>query len=310
MMHFVYLYFISVYQIPSKSVDNILILDRINDIFNQYKEKAIYMQGEVDETIHYNSKYELYTKYRFKQNQNSRLLEQQITSPNGHVSHIVHVFNTKYGFTLSRNSSSASIQYVLVATYPGVDHSVNKEIASTISRFTTYPVRAYVQSKPSLKLNIEERSDGQYVIIHHDDKTSNSTGWAKHDKHNGLFISERHIRNYMKTGSGRGIWNISEIHYEYINKDGSMLPLKIVRTDSTEGVPNDTRSREMLYRVHYDQNVPDEDFTLSAFGMLEPYGITWERPRPWWIYFGLAGGGCLVGIVLIGVFLRRRYGAS
>lgn len=80
--------------------------------------------------------------------------------------------------------------------------------------------------------------------------------------------------------------------------------------DLTAALGGNKIETEIAYEVNENAVLNESDFTLTAFGLPEPPGITWERPTPWWIYFGLIGGGCLVGFVLIGVFLRRRYGAS
>ncbi|MCS6976044.1 MAG: hypothetical protein NZM31_03410 [Gemmatales bacterium] len=45
----------------------------------------------------------------------------------------------------------------------------------------------------------------------------------------------------------------------------------------------------------------EAEFTLSAFGLPEPPGVTWERPTPWWLY-GIAVGFALV--VLSGILYR------
>ena len=104
----------------------------------------------------------------------------------------------------------------------------------------------------------------------------------------------------------------TNILYSYINNNGTLLVSKIryeydPLLESEKGTYS---TLEFIFNYHDNCMMHDYEFTLSAFGLPEPFGITWERPRPWWVYFGLAGVGCLVGIVLIGVFLRRRYGAS
>jgi hypothetical protein len=49
----------------------------------------------------------------------------------------------------------------------------------------------------------------------------------------------------------------------------------------------------------------DADFTLSAFGLNEPPGITWERPTPWWLW--LIGSAFALLLVAAGfTWLKRR----
>jgi hypothetical protein len=55
-----------------------------------------------------------------------------------------------------------------------------------------------------------------------------------------------------------------------------------------------------IVRIRADFNLrlpepppPERDFTLSAFGLPEPPGVTWERSTPGWLY------GILVGFALI-----------
>jgi hypothetical protein len=49
---------------------------------------------------------------------------------------------------------------------------------------------------------------------------------------------------------------------------------------------------------------PDSDFTLSAFGLPEPFGIEWEKPTPWWLYIG---GGTL-GLIALAALGYRLFG--
>ena len=58
--------------------------------------------------------------------------------------------------------------------------------------------------------------------------------------------------------------------------------------------------------ITYDPRPPRElDFTLSAFGLPEPYGVTWDRPTPWWLYIG-GGTLAVLVIVILGYRWRRR----
>ena len=51
---------------------------------------------------------------------------------------------------------------------------------------------------------------------------------------------------------------------------------------------------------------PESDFTVSAFGLPEPYGVEWEKPIPWWLY--LSGGGLGIIVLLAVVYRLRKAG--
>jgi hypothetical protein len=58
------------------------------------------------------------------------------------------------------------------------------------------------------------------------------------------------------------------------------------------------------YETWDDKASPNEaDYSLSAFGLPEPFGIEWEKPTPWWLF--LIGGGLGI-IVLLAVGYRLR----
>lgn len=49
----------------------------------------------------------------------------------------------------------------------------------------------------------------------------------------------------------------------------------------------------------------DGRFTLSYYGLPEPFGIEWERPTPWWLYTGIAAGALVLLIFLLGNWKRQ-----
>ena len=53
---------------------------------------------------------------------------------------------------------------------------------------------------------------------------------------------------------------------------------------------------------------PESAFTLTAFGLPEPFGVTWERPTPWWLY-ALISAGVLFVVAVIVSFWKRRLAA-
>ena len=52
----------------------------------------------------------------------------------------------------------------------------------------------------------------------------------------------------------------------------------------------------------------NSEFTLTAFGLPEPFGVTWDRPTPWWLY-ALNSAGVLFVVAVIVSFWKRRLAA-
>ncbi len=50
---------------------------------------------------------------------------------------------------------------------------------------------------------------------------------------------------------------------------------------------------------------PVEEFTLSAFGLPEPVGVTWKKPTPTYVRILVAAGAC-GGLALLFRYLSRR----
>jgi hypothetical protein len=62
------------------------------------------------------------------------------------------------------------------------------------------------------------------------------------------------------------------------------------------------------YRVAFQEDVPNELFTLSSFGLPEPVGVTWTKPR-WPLYlWGVGGSVVCAGLALL--FWRFRSNAK
>lgn len=57
-----------------------------------------------------------------------------------------------------------------------------------------------------------------------------------------------------------------------------------------------------ITEFHSHTAFPQSDFTLSAFGLPEPYGVVWKTPTPWYLWF--IGSG--IAFLAVGWYLRRR----
>ena len=93
--------------------------------------------------------------------------------------------------------------------------------------------------------------------------------------------------------------------YSY-NQD--LTPKKIdVFVESTLGAKY---SSIFDYNLSAAANVSDSDFTLTAFGLPEPVGVTWEKPTPRYLFFLAAAAGFAVLVVLFRWLARRRRTAA
>jgi hypothetical protein len=93
----------------------------------------------------------------------------------------------------------------------------------------------------------------------------------------------------------------------------SGIPLLKKARWTYHAIPGATVNKNLLGHevttLDYEFNtLPESDFTLTAFGLPEPYGIEWERPIPWGLYII---GGTLGMVFVMGVVWRiRRWRAA
>jgi hypothetical protein len=94
--------------------------------------------------------------------------------------------------------------------------------------------------------------------------------------------------------------------YEYRQGEGGFPILaSIVRRSKSPDTGLDTEMR-YEFKLRF-ADVPENDFTLSAFGFSEPVGM--ERGFPWYVPLGIVGVALIVVAVLLRVWVRRRKAA-
>ncbi|HMP60106.1 MAG TPA: hypothetical protein PKD86_12210 [Gemmatales bacterium] len=123
-------------------------------------------------------------------------------------------------------------------------------------------------------------------------------------------------------------------------RDQEFMPLEFVQTASVNGLEHEYRvtcERQLKDRLPTTERVsrrwiireggelrqdtetivtssftygpiPVSQFTLSAYGFPEPFGIEWDRPTPWWLY-ALISAGVLFIVTVIVSFWKRRLAA-
>jgi hypothetical protein len=109
------------------------------------------------------------------------------------------------------------------------------------------------------------------------------------------------VRNQVGTGT-----HTSEFEFG----PGPHPPLRRVVARMEYNFFDGSKPWQSTSTVEYDVRVPDplpdtHEFTLSAFGLPEPPGVTWERPTPRYIWFLLAAGGFALLAVVFRLLARR-----
>jgi hypothetical protein len=91
---------------------------------------------------------------------------------------------------------------------------------------------------------------------------------------------------------------------EYANSDGGpLLPWRVIEKD------NAVSAWEVTFSNLRIRDIPEEEFTLTAFGLPEPHGVVWPQPTRWWLWIFLSAVAAAVAAFLV-LRMRRRYFAS
>jgi hypothetical protein len=113
-------------------------------------------------------------------------------------------------------------------------------------------------------------------------------GWLVFDPEKYWVIRECHVE-FQNWGAGAADVRLMDGKFEYKEgKKGFPVLKRIVR-----GFPLSGSRQTIEFDLSEKDDVPDSDFTLSAFGLPEPAELKTARPQAWYIWAGLAGGVCL-----------------
>jgi hypothetical protein len=111
-------------------------------------------------------------------------------------------------------------------------------------------------------------------------------------------------------GSGREKFTLIQSE-----NDGEFPPLsRVMEFEKAYETTSADFSIQSTYRSEVNlrrpRNLPDDsEFTLGAFELPEPHGMTWEKPTPRYVWF-LAAAGVCVGLALTFRYLSRRHRIS
>jgi hypothetical protein len=131
-------------------------------------------------------------------------------------------------------------------------------------------------------------------------------GWIIFDPNHFWIICECHLEQQVtppQAGSSTGVSH-AKFDYKYGRND---FPLITRISNRFEGTVQGTKMQvDTIYDFELVErdDVPDSEFTLSAFGFPEPFGLEASRSkRNWYLWAGGAG----ILLIVLAVLIRWRH---
>jgi hypothetical protein len=245
----------------------------------------------------------------------------------------VYAYNPDYRFSLRRRSSDAPwILADWMVRQPGTNHKLlnayNDEIGSGIQRslLSVYAMRVDdLIRQPNFR------------AIRGETVSRDGQEWIQIDFTNQHILNDKGSFDPIQSGTlvfdPKQSWCLRgyEIRTKHSNSESVIrsdvievressvprfpLPVRIAYTKTSlatePGYVGQTviTSLDTQYEIQEPYSPADEEFRLSAFGLPEPQGVTWDRPTPRSVYLlAAAGGFALLAVVLR--WLARRYRPS
>lgn len=140
------------------------------------------------------------------------------------------------------------------------------------------------------------------------------SGWLDLDPSSGWCIRESDISLVITVpdkapGSTFQVKSSFRSRYDIVS-DARGVP--ILKADRFEGVSETAADgkthveRTSEFTTTYQDEVPEREFTLSAFGLPEPEGVAWDRPTPTYVWILTAAGACAVLAFGVRLLARRK----
>jgi hypothetical protein len=304
-------------------------LEQAPPYWEEYARRASRLQGSFSSTLVGTlSDYKLASSWEFKINDRCRLMqtswERSISGKADEPSIELFAANPNYSFALRRRSSSSpwalwQIQKSEKAQAGKLAAQFELEIAAA----RTFPVRiqqellADLVRKPEFRvLGCRGSPAGNPAVLEVDfdyahapgpNESPVQAGKLVFDTARSWCLSSYEVQVRTNQPKGRGVWKMKIL--EWGETDGLPVPRTVVRNyDMDFDHGKDVREWKFKYDLNVPERTPpDEDFTLSAFGLTEPEGFGWKKPMPWSLWLILTGGICVV-LALGTRWLGKRLG--
>jgi hypothetical protein len=224
--------------------------------------------------------------------------------------------NTKYGFTLTRGSTSGPWRYtssrLVAASY--TNYRVEARMIGYLTRLPLYlfmTEESYLPlmlADPAIDVKLLRRpnSIGELNLSFRRANPKRISGFpiegaiVLYDRPPYLIQSggctiEFYDENYNRT--------LEHCRIETIYDAALATRLRNVRRTFVEPERPEAATGKHEVDVQFDDgaSLREVDFTLSHYGLPEPFGVEWPKPTPWFLYFS-AGG---FGLFFLAVFLWR-----
>jgi len=290
--------------------------------WEEYRNYVEQLQGTVNDSGSRGDKSSS-VRFEYKSKQNCKIFINQEEFP-GSIGQ-VHGFNTKYRFTLTRKSAEGG--WVLQSLQQGNMGYTPKEWAEWLT-----PLRAHIflWSGIELPLLIKQptfrvvhayvvrEGDANLVAIDFDNTHAIDSAPDCLIQSGSLLLDPDRFWTLRRCLLHHKYSDVGDLtlKIEYVAKDPS-AKYPIPKRMSAIHVPKDPKAEKSIVDHVWEFDLreaarppADTEFTLSAFGLPEPVGVTWEKPRSrTWIWLLV---GAVSAALLAFVFrrLKRRHGMA
>lgn len=237
----------------------------------------------------------------------------------------IHAWNSKYFFTLSKKEHGSGYSLTNVwLNGPTTQTSKDAMKYTIFMRLAiTFLSPCYIVDKPLLQwlktpgfqiistqevVRTGQKKMQLHVSYRNQDTKRNKFSSRDFDAkiildpHNHWLFEEIELIYFSRTGK---ILNRLKRSIEYDRSRKYPIPIRIT-VFSPEPYPDGVFQIQTSYAIS-DIHVVDseERFKLTAFGFQEPFGVTWERPTPWFLWATGMGFALLIVGYLFKRFARR-----
>lgn len=249
-----------------------------------------------------------------KQNANCQMYVYQPVATGGEMIGELTAFNRQYGFSLSRRSQESPWTVSgIVMNSPGQKSRPYSDTQDRARRVLDLVILERTKlidlfEKPTIRiLGVKPITrDGRNCVEIRFDNT--------HPVSEEPFVPEQ--RGTIILDPSRS-WCLcsAELQCGYLGDNGTeeiQVNITTAMRDGKSGHPIPVQrlfknpNAQILFEHQLEEPErlpPDDAFTLSAFGLPEPLGVT--KPRPWYLWLSLAGMLCLIGGGIL-YWLKRR----